>query len=142
MKEKEPQSISEHTANAFAAYAVMATASDLLLHQAELSMLKDKICFKKERKQIITELQRSIARTGYLTNRFIEEVCVNSGQEFISAFDSLLGDAHLVVALLMRYYNATYGSDENWYKIAQFLKDNQLRDLFSEEQIAKFEKII
>ena len=120
----------------------MATASDLLLHQAELAMLKDKICFKKERKQIITELQRSIARTGYLTNRFIEEVCVNSGQEFISAFDSLLGDAHLVVALLMRYYNATYGSDENWYKIAQFLKDNQLRDLFSEEQIAKFEKII
>lgn len=141
-KEKEPETISEYVSNSFAAYAVMATASDLLLRQTELAMLKDKISFKKERKKVITELQQSIRRTEYLGNRFVDEVCTNSGQEFIGAFDALLGDAHLIVALIMRYYNATYGSDENWHKIADYLKELKLRDLFTEEQIAKFEKIM
>lgn len=141
-KEKEPAHINEHTANAFAAYAVMATASDLLLRQTELAMLKDKISFKRERNKAITELQQSIRRTEYLGNRFVDEVCANSGHDLIGSFDALLGDANLVVALLMRYYNATYGSDENWHKIVEFLKELKLRDLFTEEQIAKFEKII
>ena len=135
MKEKEPETISSRTGNAFAVYAVMTTAAELLLRETERSMAADRIALKRERKQLIRELQASINRTKYLYQRFTEECCINGSE----SFDALLNDANTIAALTMRFYNATYGNIENGDEIRNFIKGLQVSEMFTEDQIKQFE---
>jgi len=135
MKEKEPETIPDRTGNAFAAYAVMTTAAELLLRETERSMAADHIALKRERKQLIRELQASISRTKYLYQRFTEECCVDG----FESFDALLNDANTIAALTMRFYNATYGNADNGDEIRNFVKGLQVSEMFTEDQIKQFE---
>lgn len=138
-QEKEPQAISERVGNAFAVYAVLTSAADMMLRETELQMWKDKIDFKRERKQIITDLRKSIQRTKYLYDRLMEEVCVNSGAEYYDSFNALIGDTKIIVALVMRFYNATYGTPEDGEAIRQFIHQHEHAGLFDEKTIQKFD---
>lgn len=135
MKEKEPETIPDRVSNAFAAYAVMTTAAELLLRETERSMAADRIAFKRERKQLIHELQASINRTKYLYQRFTEECCITGSE----SFDALLNDANTIAALTMRFYNATYGNADNGDEIRNFVKGLQVSEMFTEDQIKQFE---
>ncbi len=135
MKEKEPETIPDRTGNAFAAYAVMTTAAELLLRETERSMAADRIALKREHKQLIRELQASINRTKYLYQRFTEECCINDSE----SFDALLNDANTIAALTMRFYNATYGNADNGDEIRNFVKGLQVSEMFTEDQIKQFE---
>lgn len=143
-QEKEPKSISERVGNAFAVYAVLTTAGELLLRETELQMSKDHIDFKRERKQVINDLRKSIERTKYMYQRFTEECCMKSGAGAFESFDALLNDSNTIASLVMRFYNATYGdrSNNNGDEIRNFIRGLQVSDTFTEEQITKFEKQI
>lgn len=135
MIEKTPETISDRIGNAFAVYAVMTTAAELLLREAERQMAAEKVAFKRERKQLFKELQTAINRTKYLYERFTEECCVTG----FESFDALLNDSNTVAALVMRFYNATHGNAENGDEIRNFVRGLQVSELFTEEQIKQFE---
>lgn len=143
-KEKEPERISARIGNTFAIYAVLTSAADMALRDTELQMWKEKIDFKRERKQVISDLKKSIQRTKYLYDRLMEEVCVDSGEDEYESFNALMNDTTTILALVMRFYNATYGdsSNNNGDEIRNFIRGLQVSDTFTEEQIAKFERQI
>nr|DAH86265.1 MAG TPA: hypothetical protein [Caudoviricetes sp.] len=135
MIEKAPEKISDRVSNAFAIYAVMTTAAELLLREAERQMAKEKIALKRERKKLFSDLQTAINRTKYLCERFTEECCVTG----FESFDALLNDSNNIAALVMRFYNATYGNADNCDEIRNFVKGLQVSEMFTEEQIKQFE---
>lgn len=135
MIEKEPEKISDRVSNAFAIYAVMTTAAELLLREAERQMATENVAFKRERKKLFAELQTAINRTKYLCGRFTEECCITDANDF----DALLNDANAIAVLVMRFYNATYGNADNGDEIRNFVKGLQVSEMFTEEQIKQFE---
>lgn len=135
MKETEPETISSRTGNAFAVYAVLTTASELMLREAERNMAINRVALKRERKQLMRELQASIDRTKYLYQRFTEECCIDDAE----AFDALLNDSNSIAALTMRFYNATYGNADNGDEIRNFIRGLQVTEMFTEDQIKQFE---
>lgn len=135
MIEKAPEKISDRVSNAFTIYAVMTTAAELLLREAERQMAAEKIALKRERKKLFTDLQTAINRTKYLCERFTEECCVTG----LESFDALLNDSNNIAALVMRFYNATYGNADNGDEIRNFVKGLQVSEMFTEEQIKQFE---
>lgn len=134
--------ISERIGNAYAMFAVTTHASELLLRELEQLLQEQKVRFKHERKQVINELFQSIKRTKYLYQLLTEE-CIGMGDgDACGSFDALLNDANTIAALILRFYNATYKNEENGNKIRDFIKGLKSTDLFTEEQITKFEKQI
>lgn len=134
--------ISERTGNAYAMFAVTTHASELLLRELEQLLQEQKVRFKHERKQVINELFQSIKRTKYLYQLLTEECIGNGDGDACGSFDALLNDANTIAALILRFYNATYKNEENGNKIREFIKGLKSADLFTEEQITKFEKQI
>lgn len=92
MIEKEPEKISDRVSNAFAIYAVMTTAAELLLREAERQMAAEKIALKREWKRLFSDLQTAINRTKYMCERFTEECCITDANDF----DALLNDANAI----------------------------------------------
>lgn len=138
MKEKEPETITDRVSNALAIYAVMTTAAELLLREAERQMAAEKIALKREWKRLFSDLQTAINRTKYMCERFTEECCVTDAK----SFDALLNDANTIAALTMRFYNATYGNADNGDEIRNFIKGLQVSEMFTEDQIKQFESRI
>ena len=135
MKEEiRPDTLTERTSNLFVAYTVLTTAAEMLLRELDTSMAIDHINFKRENRKALRSLQQSIARTKYCYQVLCE--LMTEGAE---DFDALLNDSNTAVVLLMRYYNATHDNIENGDKIREFMKGLQVKDLFPEQQIQKFE---
>lgn len=139
MKETQPTTISKKVGNAFAGFAVLNHAAEMMMKELQRNMHAEKIDLKQSRKLLFKQLQTAVERTKYLYEQFTEDSICTANGECEEAFDALLRDANAITTLMMLYYNATYGNIDNLAKIIQYMKSLKVSEQFTDEQIKQFE---
>lgn len=66
MKETQPTTISKEVGNAFAGFAVLNHAAEMMMKELQRNMHAEKIDLKQERKLLFKQLKAAVERTKYL----------------------------------------------------------------------------